>query len=395
MRVGILALWGVLLVGCDACRDETADTSLPVLRAEPTPDVIAPRTVATDHAFDLVRVGDGVAFIWSPPFTEGGGVRLIRLDAMGSPLASEQAVFAPRGFDEHPPDAFEVRAAAGGGRLAVAWVQREPFARGSFVAFGPDSGEAFSPPEQLADLSRETDPIGGVVVAAADDGTLSVMYRGRDGPCPAGTEARRARERCAQLGFRRVGSDATSDERGLPLAVPTACRRPLVGYVVAGGAWHYALCSGSAEARSTTMYAIDFEPPYAHAEEGLLGATPVGLAPYDEGAIVLGESSEGIEALVMKRAGREVERLSSVRRRVRCDEGSTKLVLQTADGDRELALAEPIDGLAPWLPALVAPPLSRAAWTGEALLVATAADGDVAIHRYQCRFGRLDRTDML
>ncbi len=168
-----LTLWLMACLawtGCGSCDgDDRPDGSAPPLPAVDRPDVLAPRTVATPQAFDLFNVSDGAVFLWSPPFLEGGGVRLLRLDAMGTPTTSEIAVFAPATFDEHPPDAFVVRGAAGGGRLAVAWVQREVFQRKTYATFGPDTGEGFAAIEEVADLGTATSPLGAVAAAATTD----------------------------------------------------------------------------------------------------------------------------------------------------------------------------------------------------------------------------------
>ena len=75
----------------------------------------------------------------------------------------------------------------------------------------------------------------------------------------------------------------------------------------------------------------------------------------------------------------------------RCDGGRPTLTFGT-----EVAL--PLTGsesrLEAWLPDNVAPRGSRAAWTGEALLVAVPLSGEVHLRRYECVDGVFSRTDV-
>ena len=68
----------------------------------------------------------------------------------------------------------------------------------------------------------------------------------------------------------------------------------------------------------------------------------------------------------------------------------------TAGPNAELALALTASQsrLEAWLPENVAPPGSRAVWTGESLLIAAPQSGEVSLRRYECVDGDLTRTDV-
>ncbi len=220
-----------------------------------------------------------------------------------------------------------------------------------------------------------------------------MLFRAEDGRCPEGTAGSGSRQQCARLGFHwPVGTPA---RRGTDLAVPDPCAAPLIGYHAVGNTWHYALCSARGGQPRTTLYAIELEPRYAHAEEGLVGCEPLGLAPYEDGVVALGRCSDGLAGLVLRQGGQVVEVWTGATPSARCEQERPVLTMQTREGTKRLALTGPRDRLSGWLPETIAPRGSQAMWTGEALLVAVPGTGDVSFRRYQCRFERLDRTDLL
>jgi hypothetical protein len=352
---------------------------------------MAPRPIAAPTAFDLITTSSGAALVFSPPFTEGGGVRYLRLDRFGAIASDELPVFAEHVTDRPPTDAFEVRAAAGGGRVGVAWVDRDAFTRASYATVGPDTGEAFAPRQKLADLSLETHPRGAIAVAASSDGTLDVMFRRRDADCPPATARELSTQvGCAQLSLSRLEPSASGRE-GIGLAVPDPCREPIVGYVFADGTWHYAVCSHASARSIVTTYAISFDPQYARAEKTLEGCTPRGLSPLAGGVVTTGRCGELETALVLRDSGRELARGDTASIEVACREGLPVIAYGAVFERQLLGAADRLEAI---LPAAIAPEGSRAVWTGEALLVATALGAEVALRRYECRGTVVLRTDL-
>lgn len=382
----------VVLLACSAkscgCGEEEPAPPPAPTRIE----VMVPRPIAAPTAFDLITTTSGAALVFSPPFTEGGGVRYLKLDRFGAIASEELTVFSEHVTDRPPTDCFEVRAAAGGGRVGIAWVERAAFSRTSYATLGPDSGEAFAPRMKLADLPVEMHPRGAIAVAASSDGTLDVMFRGRDVDCPPATARELATNGpCASVSLRRLDT-GTSGREGVALAVPDPCREPLVGYVFSGGTWHYAVCSHASSRPVVTSYAISFDPEYARAEKTLEGCRPRGLSPLLDGVATAGRCGESEHAMLLRDSGREIAHGDTGSISVECRAGLPVIVYGTLF-ERELLGA--VDRLEAILPEDVAPEGSRAVWTGETLLVATSLGSEVALRRYECRGPAPVRTDLL
>ena len=392
-----------LAAGTLACDD--CDENIPRVGARsgslppPAPAAAAPRAVATPASFDLVATGSGALLAWGAPAETGGAVSLLALDSLGGERGRPRTLFERR--TGAPTSALEIAAASGGGRVGVAWVSRAGDALTVLATHGSDEAEAFAPPIDLGPVSLDgsaggatgapsgTTSRGALAASAAEDGNVAVLHRQMPGECPPGGEAPSATDgRCVYFGVERLGgSPGGTERRGVGLAAPDPCPRSVVGYVWSAGVWYYGICTAAGDERSpvTTVYAIQFDPEYAHAERVLEGCDPIGLGASRRGVVAIGRCSGRFDAVELRDAARERAELSGVERSVVCSEGRPKITLRDAQGASiERVLGGPESGIEVLLPDAVAAPGSRAAWTGDALLVATAEGGSVSLRRHRC-----------
>ncbi len=393
-RAGTVALF--LASGACRCGGEAAlpDRGTPEIVARPP--VAAPQPAATRAAFDSVAATDGALLFFGPPSDDGGGLRVQPLDALGGARGAETIVSIDDPDDVEAVSSYvlEVAAAAGGGRVGVAWTVRRRLAVDARASHGSDRAETFAPVIELGETEIGPRIVRGVVaVAASDDGTLAAFHRAGRGPCVDG-----GTDRCVYVANERLGGSTGSDgRRGLPLAIPEVCDGPVPGYAWVDGTQYYALCTIDEGVPATTVYGIRFEPQYAEADRVLVGATPIGLARAGEGAVVvLGRRDDRVDAVRYANVGQERALLDDVTRRVRCDGVRPNVELVPASGNVvTIELRGPESRIEAVLPEEIAPAGARAVWTGEALLVAVPFPPEVVIHRFQCVDGELTRTDSL
>jgi hypothetical protein len=353
---------------------------------------LAPKAIATRVAFDLVPADDGALFVFGPPSATGGGVRVSTLGPLGQ-RGDEAVIWAPNDDPRRQtPYAVEIAAASAGGRVGIAWVAQDGADARTFVSHGARG--AYSPPEDLGtmELPRGAER-GNVALAGAPDGALSLIHRRDRGPCADGAAAD-----CDRLAVRRLDGDGVSERSGMPLVIPEVCDQPVPGYVWSDGTWYYALCALTEGLPETTLYAIRFEPRYAQADRVLRGCTPIGLGAATEGAALMfgrcdgGQRVDGVRVASM---GTELSLLADARRSVVCRGGRPELNVEAGAERVVIGLGEVRAGLAPLLPEEVAPPRSRAIWTGQSILVAAPVGHEVSLRRYQCEDGVFLRTDLL
>lgn len=368
------------LVGCEDEEPPPAPTPEPEAPIAPTRrrPLPAHRQVSARGAFDLVATDSGAMLVYGQPVTSGGLVRALPLTRAGEVAGEERVVGAPQTASV---DVVEVSAASGSGRVAIVWVWRAPARRQAVVSMGDDGARAFSPVELLAEMRDEgAGTRGRVAAAGSPSGELAVAYRIGEVPCEEGSSAR-----CQGLRIRRVAP--ASNPRSVPLAVPEPCPRTWVGFEQVEGTWYYGACDRS---QGTMIYAIQFEPEYAHVEPHFQGCEPRGLAPFQSGVVALADCEEGRRGVVVPGAeATRVEFIGEEEVTVGCA-GDTPAM--TVVGIRT-PLDAPRSGLALFLPESIAPVGSRAAWTGEAILVAHTTGGEVGLHRWECRDGVLAPTD--
>ena len=370
-----------------ACGDDDPPRTLEAPATEPAaprPPLPAPEATSGPGGFELVVAGDDVLWMVAAPSRRGGGIQVRTLDGMGTPRGPWRPVVAGvSGRSGLAPAAIEVEAAVVQARLGVAWVERTQLEVRAWSVLGDAGGRTFGDPRELSGL-RPFDPAAaprGRVALARREGAIGVLHRRSNGPCESG-----AVSECARFAQARLGDEGEPD-RGIGWSLPQPCPRPLVGAALAGSIHYHALCAVEEGQPRTTVFAIQFEPQYAHAEALLAGCQPVGLVPFADGVAVTGDCDGTRRGFWIAEAARTVEPLEPPQ--VSCRDGRPVL----AWGDRREGLAAPRDGVGPLLPAGLAGPDDRAVWTGEAVLVATHQEREAVIRRYGCdrgTFGRLD-----
>jgi hypothetical protein len=333
-------------------------------------------------------------------------VKLVLLDAFGSPRGGERVLFARA--SGVTSDAVEVAAAGAAGRIGIAWVSRAGDRLEAMATHGSATGEAFAPPESLGAvdaIALEPGRARGLLAAAAAaDGNVGILHRREEEQCPSGESSEG--ERCVGFSMHRLGgSPGGSGRSGVGLIAPSPCDRGVVGYVWSAGVWYYGVCTMRGGRQATTVYAIQPDPEYAHAERVLDGCEPLAIAAVDRGAVITGRCGEArgagarIAAVELLEAAQRRRDLHATRGAILCEDGHPA-VMRTGDGAPiARVLSGPSSGLEAFLPEELAPAGARAVWTGDALLVAHPVAGEgvatrVVLGRYQCVGSGLVRTDV-
>jgi len=376
-----------------ACEEEEPPAPPPAPPPPPEP-IVAGRTMADDAAFALVPVPDGALLIWASPHREGGGVKAVTLSPTGAAMGSDRPV-ARRGAaaggsaETHPSQAVELDAFAVGRRVGVAWVLDFGHDVQVQATWSADGGERFGAVQELGQTVREEPGTRGrVVVSETDHGQLVVQHRSLDGDCV------RTSGRCAMIHWRRLGSDGEAGGRPGPLEIQAPCQPLIADGLHREGTSYRAYCHEQGHGPSTMLYTIRNAVSYAEANPQP-GCVPLGLSPVDEGVLAVMRCRDELTAIAVDEMGRVRDTYRPAERSVRCHEG--RPVLQVAEDDREskLRLAEATAQLEALLPEDIAPPGSRAIWTGETVLVAVPQSRSVSVRRYECLpDGRFDRTDV-
>lgn len=388
---GALTLALVLVaLGCD---DEPTSSPLPREApttpeepAAPRPQLAAPKMSAGPGGFDLVISGDSVLWVIGQPSRTGGGIEVGTLNALGEATGAwRTAVPGQSDGSGLAPTAVEIDAAVVQGRLGIGWVEQQGLELRTKAVLGDAEGRTFGQPRGLSE--RPHDPRSGPrgSVALVGDGTgITVLHRTPDGACDGS-----GRGSCARFGRANLGEGTPS--RGDGYSLPEPCALPLVGATVANEIRYHALCAIENGGPRTMLFAIQFEPRYAHAEPLLEGCEPVGLTPFADGAAIVGDcqGDAGPErrGWLVSDAARTMASLGTPE--ARCEEGRVHLRL----GDQDVTLGAPRDGIEALLPAAMAGSADRAVWTGEAILVATQLGRESALRRYACDRGVFRRTD--
>ncbi len=155
---------------------------------------------------------------------------------------------------------------------------------------------------------------------------------------------------------------------------------------------YYAVCHAG-EHPATTVYVIDPAVSYAAAAEVLPGCVPEGLSPAGGDVVLRAHCDDGEAIARVTQSGRTPLTMTRAVFVPRC-EGGRPMLTAGAAAELSVALTASESRLEGWLPENVAPPGSRAVWTGEALLVAVPQSREVALRRYECVDGELSRTDI-
>lgn len=364
--------------------------------------VAAPRPLASPAAFDLVLASAGPLFLFAPPSSRGGGLRAQQVDEYGGAVGEERVLVASGSGAELLPELAEVEAATNAGRLRVGYVLRDQLEFTMHSLSLDDSAEVAGEPVDLGASERpgsQVDEEGqpavqrGALAASARGSGLELLFRRGDGPCAGQVDDGSSQpetappgSRCARFAVSRPDSPTT--RRGGGYSLPGVCGRALVGFSEVGGVMYQALCSVDESTPATTVFSIQFEPRYAHAERVLAGCEPTAMSSLEDGV------------LVRASCGNETERGAYVAQAGR-ERAEGEISAQCNDADRivvthpggTLELSEPRDRVEAFLPLSMVGANARAVWTGASLLVAEPLGREVALRRYECLHGTLRRND--
>lgn len=404
------------VAGCGGEAAAPSQEATPAPGPSPTLPIAAPRAVSGSLAFDLVATPEGAVLAWGAPMAQGGGVRALALDPDGGPRGVEVQVSAPpdREPDGEPATIVEeLVLGVAGGRLGVAWVVSglQPEVQATFSS---RELEGLARPRTIAPTTTlvrgERASRGRVALASRDDGTLGLIHRLVDAPCSGAQPGGEQGALCAQIARSDVSTMRRDAEPRLEAELPDACPSALSGAASSEGTWFHTLCSRrsvSGEAGpATTLYAIRPAVSYAAAVEVVPGSDESALVPLEDGVLVVGQREPqlgdqgggqgGIERDVsfVDTMGRETMAIRDAHVEISCDAGRPVVALRGEGGARELPLIASVSRIEGLLPEALAPRGARAVWTGSALLVAAPLGREVSLRRYQCRDGRLLRTDL-
>jgi hypothetical protein len=389
-RAPLLAL--LSLVFALGCKDEApAPPPSPPVQPKQRPAILGPRPTSSRAAFDLALGADGAVLVWGAPRRDGGGIRAARVDALGTRVGEDARVYDPRllrssGATSAPPSTVELAASSAGGKVAVVWAEQDGPEVAIRSAVGDVAAGTFGEARLLerGPLAR-ADARGRVGVTSSPDGSFLGLYRGGERACEEG-----GRARCVGFGVRSLGADG--DEGRVPMAVRGPCDRAVAALSSLGDRFYYGVCAEAEGGRATTVYTIQLEPQYARSERVLAGCDPLGSTVVG-GAVWVAGRCAGARRIARFEAERDrASEIALGDGAVRCD--GDRPVLDLAEGVA-VPLDAPMDRLEPLLPPSLTEGGARAVWTGEALLVAASLGQDVALHRYQCEYGDLVRTDVL
>lgn len=376
----------LLLIACDD--PPPPPSPAPVAAPLPRVALAAPRPIASSAAFDLVMGASGPILLYGPPSSEGGGLRGVRLEGRGGAVGSERVLIPSGSGSALFPEVVELAAATNGGRIRVGYVLRDQLAFTAHTLLADDDAATVGDVSSLGSVARPGSAIDqagqgvtrrGSIEAAARGEGVELLYRGEDGPCAEGQTTR-----CARFGFHHLGEDP--ERRGLGYALPDVCARPVVGFAESDSVRYQALCAIEDGAPRTTVFAIQFEPRYAHAEPILAGCQPRGLSVVPSGVVVRGDC-DGISRVVrVAEAGRSVTEGTAS---VRCVDA--RPVVDFPGGSAPLD--SPRDRIEALLPETVCGANARAVWTGQSVLIAEPIGAEVSLRRFECSGGSFARTD--
>ncbi|MFZ5893474.1 MAG: hypothetical protein ACOY0T_20605 [Myxococcota bacterium] len=326
-------------------------------------------------AFDLVATPSGAFLVWAPEERSFGGVLAQEFDTNAHARGSARALLAR---SDVGGQVLELAAIRGAQRTALAFFEKN-WAGAKLVAAEGDANASLQRIEIGVDGSGVHEGRGNLaLVLESKPDAFSLWSRAGEAEC-----VETGRRDCTAFSWWRL-SDARAEARGLPLSVPTPCREHALTLLREHKGLHYAVCSqassGSA-ARENTLFTIQNSPEYARADKLLAGCHALGLFTAADTTWLVGECNG------QRRAARvgsdngaiEVRELSSPR--LECVNGRARL----RAGPIDTLLEEPRAQLAPVLPSTLAPRDSRAAWTGQALLVVSSRARRLDVTRYACQ----------
>lgn len=374
-------LCALCIVCLVACSKHGPERQRAVIAVQPAPlKTVSAPTLTRPGAFELVATSEGALLAWAEGACRAG-VHVQRFDANGEPQLQAASVEA---CDPSRPQAdepiVELSAVASGGKLALAWITEgaSPAVLGTYAT---DHAADFAPTLQLgAAEPGASSERGRLLLSASETGQQRVAWRAPRGPCASEPRG------CAMLVTQpHPPANEAAARRTDTREIPFPCARLLVGSTWSQGVWYDAFCAldGEAGSATTQVYAIRPEIFYAEVVPVLRGCAPLGAAPSQSGIVVFGQCGSTLRAHVLREGRRQAIDVSD--RQVRCEAGRPVLELHADGGAIEtLRLDAPRDRLELWLPAKLAPPGSRAAFTGRRLLIATLQANRLTLRSQHC-----------
>jgi hypothetical protein len=383
-----LALLSATCVGLAACRGSSAHRAEPARSQQALSERKSAKAAAAGGAlgqaaaFELVATSEGALLIWVPPAACERGLQVQRLDADGNVQGGSTIATIPACATARTGAVTELSAAAGGGRLGVAWIMEAAGQAQVLGTYADDAADAFAPvlPLGAAQASVQTQR-GRLWLVASESGQLRVAWHAPRVACAGEAGS------CAQLvSEAHPPAVDAAGRRSDVREIPQPCARLLVGSVWTQGVWYDAFCALDAtDQRSTTqVYAIRPEIFYAEADPVLRDCEPLGLSPSRAGAVAWGRCRDGLRAHTLAPEGRR-QLLEGATRHASCEAGRPVLRVRGQTGQGEsLVLDAPRERLELWLPPELAGEGSRAVFTGRRLLVASARAEYLVVQRLRC-----------
>ena len=363
------------LLGCAPSKPKPSLSS-----ASAAPKAVAVTVVdgqlSSPSAFDLVAQPDGLRLLWAAPAPAAGWLSEVDLSQAGTPRGTPRRLALPARMLGKVTD---LSASYVGAELALAWLeqgQREARAMASIIAgsetpalidLGPAAGSADSARGNIA------------IVPELEQQRALVMWRGLASPCIEPQSSP-----CVGFTFRRV-RPGIAEASGMPLSVPVPCASHSVQLATSPGRFHYGVCTREGADPLTTMFSIQYEPPYARAEPLLKGCLPLGSLLVAGAPWLVADCHGKRRAVPVPLSDEKVQAENIDALKISCTPERAEL----RQGRFVLSLREPRAGLQAVLPASLSPTGARAGWTGKSLLVAYESGGRLETRTYSCRAGTL------
>lgn len=368
-RVAFALAW-TLIAGCkeDAPR---VVAPRPLVR----PPMFAPVPVRSATTFDLVATADGALLVWASSDATQSSIRAQRLDGDGAPSGASSVVDSRQ---TGPVD--ELVAATSAGRLGVAWIESASSPPHVHTTFGGVRAEAFAPAEDLGESVTQSSGLRGrLVLAAAEDGALTLAYRIPADDCYARDGV------CERYMHRRLGVERASDRTPMDrMEVRESCEPFLFGSVWTSGTWYSGVCSTEPEAMIPVIV-VRPAISYAAPNNGPEGCTPLGIVALPDGAVAVSECGNTRVYRRINLEGRTIAQAAGPTPVARCPGGHLQLSAES-DAPAQIVLTPtaPQSRIEWMLPVDMVGRQGRAVWTGATALVAREVGGALRLSSMRC-----------
>jgi hypothetical protein len=349
--------------------------------------------LARAAVFELVATSEGAVLVWAPPRVCERGLQVQRLATDGSLQNATSIAVCPAGAAVES-SVFELSAAAGGGRLGVAFIMQQAGQARVLATHGSDAADTFAPVVPLG----AAEPASSIErsrlwLSASESGQLRVAWQAPRAAC-VGSHGTCAPVIAEPLPPAVDAASRRTDTR----EIPWPCERLLVGSTWTLGVWYDAFCAldRTGQEPTTQVYAIRPEIFYAEAVAALTDCGALGVSPSRAGAAVWGSCADGLRVHLIAPEGRR-QVIHDVKRALTCEGGRPVLRIQGRSAQEAMPLDGPRDRLELWLPPELAPQGSRVTFTGRRLLVAATQGGRLFVKSHRCEGQRLvsDTSPML